>query len=261
MRMLISRIALVIAALFIGSLPARAAYVAPPPVMTVFPPFPSTGPISFYDWVGAYINRTFVGGYGGAVGAFNGNVYSDGFLLRLDMLGGEYKYNTTAFPNTHVPMVNGDVMIGYRKMFGQAFVTGYVGAAFENHDNDDPTARLRGAEGGGKVLGEVYTPITSLLDLYAYASYATPFRTYQVYGMLGFLIADRIRIGPEAGTNGNEAYHEEKVGGIVRIEFPTFGRLNVSAGYYTPHASGGSGLGTQPGAYVNIYLGFDFHAR
>jgi hypothetical protein len=204
------------------------------------------------------MNRTFAGAYGGVVGAVNGNVYSDGVLLRLDGLGGDYKYSSPAFPNIEVGIANGDAMVGYRKKVGDGFVTGYVGVAFESHDNPDPAAALRGTEVGGKVLGEYSTPITRYLDFYGFAYYATPFQSYQAYAHLGFKVAPKVTIGPEVGETGNKVYREDKIGGFVGFELP-FGRFIVSSGYYQPHTSSSSGLGTQPGAYLNLFLGFDFH--
>ena len=151
-------------------------------------------------------------------------------------------------------MIGGDVMVGYRKAVGTGWLTAYVGGAFEHHGAKDPTASIRGSEGGVKGVIEYWTPITQELWLYANGSYSTVFDSWNAFGRIGYKLTPQITIGPEGSLFGNNApYREWRVGAFVSFAMLPWGELSVAGGYRQPLTPGPDGY------YANATLGFPFH--
>jgi outer membrane immunogenic protein len=210
------------------------------------------GPSAIYAWSGLNVNNAYLGRFVGGIGAFNGNLNSEGWIYRLEAAGGNYKWDTTTLPNTRIDTYNGAAMLGFRKAVGPAWLSTYIGAAFETHDNPDvpsPTT-LNGTKGGAKALVEYWTPLQANSEFYGSVSYATPFSTTNAYGRLSTKLTDKISIGPETGYFANDVYRDVRVGGFISFK-TTFGEIAFSGGYRDPLTPGPSGY------YANVYLGFE----
>ena len=217
------------------------------PQVAVTPPYLDT-------WAGTGFANHFWGVYTGAVWAQNEtkNLWIDGTLLRFDFAGGAYSYNSTAFPNTRVPTYAFDFLFGYRKKIGEGLLTGYIGPVYEEQDNPDPAASIRGGTGGVRGILEYSATIASNYQVYSQASYSTPFKTYYALGRVGFRPMASVWIGPEAQIFGIAGpYRESRVGGYLTFE-TALGEITFNGGYAHPLTVGPDGY------YAGIYLGHSF---
>ena len=229
-------------------------------------------------WAGFGFTNNFYGGWLGAVAALNEtrNVWSDGFVLRGEGILGHYDYSTTNLSSgrANVTFGGGALMLGYRKILGSTMLTGYVGANFEDHDNPDPAADVRGTEWGVKVLGEVYSRLAPSQDFYGQAFFSSAFDTWYALARPGFLVAPNLWIGPEGSLFGNGhgtfggsctsnstglgscRYSEGRIGAFVHLVIPNqpvLGDWIISGGYRAPLVSNSS-----DGYYVQIGLNMQF---
>jgi outer membrane immunogenic protein len=234
-----------------GALPSEAqqASTTSTPVVVPVP----VGPGGLYAWAGESFINSFAGSYVGGIYALNGNLGSEGVVVRLEGIGGQYTWNTVTLPNANIETYNGAALLGYKKQVGTGWVSAYLGAAFETHNNPDVGSplRLHGTEGGGRALVDYWGPLVpNQLEVYASASYATPFKTTNLYGRLIAKLSDKISIGPESAYFSNEVAREGRVGGFISFK-TAFGELAFSGGYRDPFTPGPSGY------YANVYLGFE----
>lgn len=212
-------------------------------------------PAAVYTWLGGAISNGYGGTYTGGIASLNKNLLSDGVVLRGDLGGGNYTYNRSTFPSATIPgsvaTYGGDAMVGYRKSVGAGWMTGYVGANVETHDNRDPAAVLSGTKAGVKGIVEYFGPISPSFDISGYASYSSAFSTYTAFGRVGYKLVDKVKVGPEASLFGNDAYRDGRLGGFIGLETP-FGEIAISGGYRRPFTTGPDGY------YANLYVGFEF---
>jgi outer membrane immunogenic protein len=217
--------------------------VAPTPVFT--PLTPDLG--SIYAWAGASFDNGWWGPWVGAIYAFNGNINSEGWLVRLEGGGGEWLLQD---PRALIEAYSGAAMLGYTKSVGSGWLRTYVGGAFETENDPNPSAVVRGTKGGAKVLAEYLGPVAPGWDVYAQGSYATPFSVTQAYAKLGYKLTDKISIGPETGYFSNETSRSVRGGAFISFAVP-FGDIAFSGGYKESLSPGPNGY------YVSIYLGFN----
>jgi hypothetical protein len=193
---------------------------------------PGTNPYAEV-WTGFGGTRTFFGGYVGGNVALNPthSVWDTGFLLRGEGQVGQYRH--TDVDTDDVLTHGATVMLGYRVRMSDSLLTGYVGANYETHDNDDRHAVLRGTEVGFKALIEYYTRINPGVDFYGQASYSTAFDTAFAFSRIGFNVVRQSWTGPEFSfyRNGESEYRETRLGWFVRFDdlFPGVG-VSVAGG-------------------------------
>lgn len=267
-----------------GTLPSNADNVAPAPAIAPIVPsedMPISGESPWMEgWAGFGFANNFYGGWLGANFALNKsrNVWADGFLVRGEAILGHYDYSTNNVPGgtANVTLADGGLLLGYRKVVGSTMLTGYVGGNFENHDNPDPLASVRGTEVGVKVLGEIYSKLTPVQDFYGQASFSTAFDTWYILARPGFLVSSlsgsEIWVGPEGHLFGNGEgavsgsctnsgslsscrYEEGRIGAFLHIVTPNrpwLGDWIFSAGYRSPLLQGGG----PDGYYAQLSLYF-----
>lgn len=198
-------------------------------------PVTEGAPPSGYAWGGAWISNHYQGGYAGAVKALNAenSLYESGFAIRGDINVGEYGYNTSGLTDHEVGLVDADLMLGYRSSTEGGTLSAYVGVAYVDHDNSDPTAPLRGSETGLAVALEYqHTPNTQT-EIQLQARYASPFETWSGSGRILWDVSDRFSIGPEVALSNNRDYSEVTIGPHLRVRAGA-GELGFSAGYRHP---------------------------
>jgi hypothetical protein len=225
-------------------------------------PFPFIAPQSTYmaggappsmeAWLSVGATRDFVGANVGGVVAFNGNVWSDGFVVRGE---GQVGREDATSPRTDDFWSHGaSLLFGYRARVGDGLLTGYIGANYEAHDNDDRFAQIRGTEVGFRALGEYYTRFTPFVDFYGTASYSTAFDTFFAFGRVGFKVVDTVWVGPELTYFQNEDSSQDRLGGFVRFEQTfTGGGITFAGGWVNS-----LDRGTSDGWYANVNLNFQF---
>ena len=212
--------------------------------------------IPAWAWSGVAFTDDFVGGYAGGVAAINGNLSSNGMVVRAEGLYGSYDYDLIApgaSPNFDVLMYNAGAYAGWRFGTGIGWLTGYFGVWGEDHNNDlDPKAKLRGTETGAKGIVDLWQPLGPNWTLVGYGSYADAWNTWNAYGRLTYSITDKIKIGPETGFFGNDAYEDGKVGGYFSYspDFLGYGEIVAAVGYRHPFTD------SPDGYYANIFVDF-----
>jgi hypothetical protein len=210
-------------------------------------------------WLGFSATKSYKGAFTGATVALNPtrNVWTDGFVVRGEAQVGQYdsgRFIGGAFTDDEVLTHGASVMLGYRAAVGGGLLTGYVGANYETHDNDNRAAIVRGTETGFRALVDYYTLLTPYVDFFGMASYSTAFDTAFLFSRVGFKVVDGVWVGPELVYFENESpYREQRVGGFVRFErIFTGGGMSLSAGYANP-------LHSRPdGWYASLTLDFQF---
>jgi len=229
------------------STPAEAQQARGPVIVepAFIPPSANVGGV--YAWAGASVDNTWFGPWAGVLYAFNGNINSEGWLFRLEGGGGEWLLQN---PRSLIEAYSGAAMIGYSKSVGPGWLRLYAGGSFETENDPNPNALIRGTKGGAKVLGEYTSPIAPGWEVYANASYATPFSVTNVYGKLGYKLTDKITIGPEAAYFSNETSRQAKAGAFISFAVP-FGDIAFAGGYKETLSPGPNGY------YVTVFLGFN----
>jgi hypothetical protein len=206
-------------------------------------------------WAGAIGTPSFAGGYVGFAISPQRNLWADGVVLRVAAVGGSYDYNgAIPFNNLHVTIIAGEAMVGYRIAVDSTktrWLTGYIGANAESHDQLDPAATIRGSRGGLKGLVEYGGPIVPNLNLFALATYSTAFDSYFAMGRLQYGIARAVQFGPELSTSGSIAYSDVRAGAAVTFD-TNFGSLSFAGGYLWNTRS--TGISGKDGFYGNVHL-------
>lgn len=215
---------------------------------------PQAPPIKIYSTVlfgGFDYREDSYYGYGGIVSALNGNIATDGFLVRALGLYNPYKYTSAAVVGGSVDgkMSAFEVMLGYQKYFPGVTVRLYGGVDYEYH-RLSPTNPLDSNEGthwGVHGRGELDAPYFSQWYYNLHASYGSATRRYWVRGRTGYNFQGVI-IGPEGLLTGNRETKEQRVGAFVIFRSPQLLPFEVSfsGGYsHTDENRGGkSGYGT-----------------
>ena len=230
--------AVAISAAILGSSPAWAQssstgptiLSAPSPIIvnTNVPPYMEA-------WLGFGATHSYYGTWVGGVVALNPqhNVWDSGFVLRGEATVGRYDVDNNPFQDS-VLTHGASWMFGYRQRIGDTgLLTGYIGANYENHDNDLKTEQIRGLEVGFRALVEYYTRITPSWDFYGQASYSTAFDVAFLFARSGFQLSNTIWLGPEAAYYRNVSdYEENRLGGFIRFEQAFFGSgVTLSGGW------------------------------
>lgn len=223
-------------------------------------PQPSAVPPTGNLWGGTVFSNHFFGGYVGALWALNEtrNTWIDGPLLRFDGIAGRYTYNTTAFPNTRVPTYLADMMLGYRWKIGEGLLSGYVGPVWEENDNPDPSAAVRGGKGGVRGIVDYSATFSNAYQVYAQGAYSSPFQTYFAMARVGLRPFAKVWVGPETQFFSIRGpYREARLGGYLTVE-TGFGEITFNGGYAHP-VSTSAGSSSADGYYAGIYLGYSLH--
>ena len=113
---------------------------------TIFPtpaPIITSGAAPFMEaWLGFGVTQSYYGTWVGGVVALNPqhNVWESGFVLRGEANVGRYDVDNNPFQD-NVLTHGASWMFGYRQKVGDGLLTGYIGANYEDHDNDLKTER------------------------------------------------------------------------------------------------------------------------
>lgn len=174
----------------------------------------------------------------------NGDIASDGILLRALGAYGEYDYRSAAVAGGKVnaDVATFDAMIGYQKGLDDIFLRGYVGFDYEDHDLSpkNPYDSNRGSDVGVKVQGELETGYTSEYYASVIGSYGTAKDRYWARLRGGYNF-DGYILGPEALVTGTHESDEQRIGAFMTLTNLGQVGLSVSTGYSdTSDRRGGS---------------------
>lgn len=212
---------------------ARAADVGTPPPPAII------APVKVYSTVvfgGFDDRRDSYYGYAGVVSALNGNIATDGFLVRVMGLYNPYKYSSTAVVGGVVDGKESafEAMLGYQKYLPGMTVRLYAGLDYEGHrlSPDNPFDRNGGDHWGVHVRGEIESPYYAKGYYNFHASYGSATQRYWVRGRAGYNFAGII-LGPEGVVTGNWVTNEQRLGAFVIFRSPRLlpFEISFSGGY------------------------------
>jgi hypothetical protein len=220
------------------------------PAVTPAVPVTEGAAPSGYAWAGGWFSNHYSGGYAGVLKALNADksLYDDGFAVRGDISGGSYTYNAPGFVDRSVNVVDADVMAGYRHSTGIGNFSGYVGLAYVDHDNPDPSAQLRGSKTGLGLIGEYQNNPDKDTQVYVQARYASPFETWSGSARVLWKVTEKVWVGPQVAVYRNKTYDEVSGGPFLKVDTGR-GELGFSAGYRHPTKSGNA-----DGYYATAYF-------
>ena len=206
--------------------------------------------------------------YIGGAHAFNGNLGTDGFLIRLFGGLGNYDYDNGTVPggNVDTDLSQFDVTLGYQVYGSGLRFTAYAGASYEDHDRspEDPANVVQGDEWGFKGILEVETLANSPIYFGALGHYSTGFDEYWARGRVGANLGNGIAVGPEIIGLGNEGFDQVRYGAFVS-GLPSFmslifggdGKMSASVGW-ADSKNDGNGQGGDDSVYGTFGSSFTF---
>lgn len=195
---------------------------------------------------GINAERNSIVGYFAGIHSVRSGLFDSGWRVRIGGALGHYSYAPPAGGRTGVDFQQFDALLGYHFKLGRGGFTFYLGGEYQNHDNPDPFARVRGTAGGVKVLVDYYQPIGDRFNFFAFGSYSTAFSTYIGVAQLGYRLDDRFTVGPEVSGSGNLSHDKARVGGFIDYRVGKVHAINVSAGWSEMLRNGPAGRGSSP---------------
>jgi hypothetical protein len=140
-----------------------------------------------------------------------------GFRLRGSGIVGSYVYDSAIVGTVHGNLIGGAFLMGYEWVSKRATVGVYAGGEGVNNaiSPNDPNNQAKGTSVGLKLLTDFYVRPTDETMISGVFSYSTNFNSY--YGRLkfGMAFSDRIYVGPEIGTLGDNFFQQWRIGGHV----------------------------------------------
>jgi hypothetical protein len=213
---------------------------------------------------GFEVNAGFTGqadsiyGYAGVVAALNGSIKRDGALVRLGAGIGQYTYDSAPGIRRTIGHQRADAMMGYQVFLGTVRLTAYAGVDLQNHDNNDPASEIRGTTVGGKGQLEVFAPMGDRFYGIAVGNLSTIYTSYYAFAKVGYIVVDRLSVGPEAAIHGNTRYDHGSAGAFVGYDFTQTTTLSVSGGYQWDLRTPAPGLNKSEGVYGSVHLTLKF---
>lgn len=197
--------------------------------------------IFFFGGFDAARDSGFV--WAGLAGSPHGLLHEDGVRLRITGGAGRYRYRAAAVPGgiNEVDMASGELMLGFRRSFGTAAMTGYVGGHIERQDLRilDPGHRAAGTAVGAKAAFEYFNRPSNQWLLSGSAAVSSVHRGYHARIGLAHEWTPGLSLGIEAAVQGNAQYFEPRAG---LFTYRTFGRTSFAlAGGWLRNSDRGSG--------------------
>lgn len=185
--------------------------------------------------------------WSGLTYAPRGRLDEDGFRIRVAGGVGIYRYRTGNVPGgaNEAGVMSGELLGGYRRTFGRAIVSGYLGFHIEEQrlrapDPSNPTA---GTEAGIKGTIDVYSRLWAHYVATAFATGSTVHGKYNIRGAFQREFNERWAAGLETAFLGDARANEVRVGPVVSL---TWHRkiVALSAGFLDNSDKGSGGYGT-----------------
>lgn len=171
--------------------------------------------------------------YAGVIHNFNGDMLSNGVLVRVVGLGSNYNYTSTAVAGGKVDgrVDRLEALVGYQKVTDTYALRWYVGLDYENHNlsPDNSFDSNRGTHTGAKVRGEYETDLATPNYLGLMASYGSANARYWASARAGRDFNGYV-VGPEAVVLGDREYRENRLGVFLTFRKNLPFLFTVSAG-------------------------------
>ena len=156
--------------------------------------------------------------YIGLTQHYNGDILSDGFLIRAMVGHSNYEYSTEFDPRIDATANSLELMLGYQKVMDNYLARGFLGLEYEDHElsPDNTFDENRGSDIGAKVRVELETDFASPNYASLFASYGTAKNRYWARIRGGYDFSGYV-IGPEAITLGDQEYSERRLGLFMTV--------------------------------------------
>ena len=151
--------------------------------------------------------------YVGLIHYFNGDISSDGFIVRALASRANYDYKTVLDEDIDGSADSYELLLGYQKIFDRFSARGYIGLDHENHDlsPDNALDENRGADNGVKVQAEFESDFASPNYGSLVTSYSTAKERYWAR-LRGGREFSGVVLGAEAVSLGDKEYAERRLG-------------------------------------------------
>ena len=183
-------------------------------------------------FTGGALTKTSWISWAGAVKSLSGDLYRDGWRMRVLAAHGRYSFLTDGQANHANPSLF-EITPGYRFKTGPLISKLYAGLHGEHHKlaNPDTNNKAKGMGYGAKVILEnwVDLPMNSFASLDgSFSSLNTSYQGTLRAGSAYYF--PQLTLGPEVQIVGNEEYYQLRVGLFGRWKRPN-GSLEASIGY------------------------------
>jgi hypothetical protein len=194
---------------------------------------PALGP-STAIWLGGAAKGRAYAGFAGAVTALNGNLGTDGFLVRGQYLYAGWDFSSTASPTGTADgtLHRGDLQVGYQMIRGGITYAGFVGVDYQNYRISPAVAddgRLKD-QAGAIFTGRVASADASRTPFAVEGNYSTANSTYWVRGRIGYNFG-WVTVGPEIGALGNRVFDEGRYGAFASFPVNPNFLVQINGGY------------------------------
>ncbi|MBX9823534.1 MAG: cellulose biosynthesis protein BcsS [Xanthobacteraceae bacterium] len=218
---------------------------------------PASGPGTAVWLGGAFKDRAWVG-FVGAVAAVNGNLDTDGFLVRGQYLYVNWDFDSTlSSTGTASGTLNrGDIQLGYQIVRNGMVAAGFIGVDYQDY-NYSPSitrdARLKD-QPGAIFTGRWASAGATTTPFSVEGNYSTANNAYWVRGRVGYDFG-WVAVGPEVGVLGNRVFDEARYGGYMSFTVNPSFIVELNGGY-ADRLRGDNVFGGGSGGYGGVTLVF-----
>lgn len=196
--------------------------------------------------------------YLGGVYALNGDIATEGMVLRGQVARGIYKYDTAAVTGGDVngSQTRENAGVGYQWVNNNFRTSVYAGLDIQHHvlSPRDSANEVSGQTEGAIAQAEIETGATPVYFA-GIANYSTAFETYWVRLRGGLPVGDK-RFGVEGTGSGNLSHDSTKAGFFALLPVNKKVMLDLNTGYF--ETNGDRSRGDSHGIYVGINIGTQF---
>jgi hypothetical protein len=188
-------------------------------------------PQQFEAWTGAQAYRHVWSAYTGVTIAPFGTIEHDGWRLRIVGGYGADRYAGPSGTRFKAATSFADVLAGYHSQLGPLTVKVFAGAAMLDRqiEPDDPVARIRGTDLGGKAALETWLNLGDRAWAAVDLSWASLHQDYSGRLRLGWRLTPGLSSGIEVGAVGNFDADVLRTAAFLRYETAS-GEVSLTAG-------------------------------
>jgi len=200
--------------------------------------------------------------YAGVVYAIDGDINSSGWLLRSQIGGGQYAYNTPLVQGrVRGNLMDATLSFGYKQYIDPDWsVTGFLGAHYRDRELNviDPGSNVTTSDKVGAFTALELTGTPSCFYVDGNAQFSTVDISTWNRLRLGYnFVSDGIIVGPEGLYMRDKNYYDYRGGAFVMFQINKLIGLTFSGGYASYTSQGGAHSETSS-PYGDVGLSFGF---
>ena len=201
--------------------------------------------------------------YAGTVYAVNGDLESSGWILRSQIGGGQYAYQSAAIQGrVRGTLFDAYLDGGYKQFIDKDWsLTGYVGVHYRDRDLNvvDPFSNITSSDKVGAHVGLEFNGAAESLYFNGIAQYSTVENSVWSRLRVGYDFSSvNVIVGPEALYLRDTNFDEYRGGAFVTIQLNELISLSLSGGYANYEDNFGGSNNSNSSPYGDIGLSFNF---